>query len=180
MAVALATSFRKFRIFVSYSTHDDAFAQQLVAHLEGEAISCFFAPRDIPAREEWQPRLRSEIRDCDVVLFLYSPESAASEYVLFEISEAAGCGKPVWLIKERNSRLDLSFARFQFTDREAFTFHTGREQECFDLLRTALQQEWDKLNRGAIDPDDPPYPGFKPFGKAYANYYFGRLADASI
>jgi TIR domain len=178
MAAASAASFRKFRIFVSYSTRDDAFAQQLVAHLECEEICCFFAPRDIPAREDWQSRLRSEIRGSDIVLFLYSPESATSEYVLFEISEAAGCGKPVWLVKERNSRLDLSFARFRFTDREAFTFHLGREIECFDLLKTALQQEWEKLNRGVIDPTDCPYPGFKPFGKAFADYYFGRLEDA--
>jgi hypothetical protein len=171
-------SFRKFRVFVSYSTHDDALAQQLVANLECDSISCFFAPRDIPARQEWQPRLRSEIRTSDVVLFLYSEESVASEYVLFEISEAAGCGKPVWLVKERNSRLDLSFAHFQFTDREAFTFQSGREAECFDLLKTSLRAEWDKLSRGVIDPADSPYPGFKPFGRAFANYYFGRLADA--
>lgn len=171
-------SIRKFRVFVSYSTRDDALAQQLVAHLEGEAVSCFFAPRDIPAREEWETRLKSEIRESDVVLFLYTEEAVASEYVQFEIGEAAGCGKPVWLVKERNSRLDLSFAHFQFTDREAFTFHTGREAECFDLLRTALQEEGDKLDRGVIDPADSPYPGYKPFGKAFANYYFGRLTDA--
>ena len=151
MAVALAPSFRPFRVFVSYSSHYDVFAQTLIKHLEGEGkISCFFAPRDIPALEEWQPRLSSEIRKSDLVLFLYTPEAVKSEYVRFEVSEAAGHGRPVWLVKERNSALDLSFASYQFTRRNAFTFLAGQEDDCFIHLREALSEEWERLNRGII------------------------------
>ncbi len=179
MAVALAPSFRPFRVFVSYSSHYDVFAQTLIKHLEGEGkISCFFAPRDIPALEEWQPRLSSEIRKSDLVLFLYTPEAVKSEYVRFEVSEAAGHGRPVWLVKERNSALDLSFASYQFTRRNAFTFLAGQEDDCFIHLREALSEEWERLNRGIIDPADSPYPGFKPFAKAWEDYYFGRGEDA--
>src|ERR1700722_4538131 len=179
MAVALAPSFRPFRVFVSYPSHYDVFAQSLIKHLEGEGkISCFFAPRDIPALEEWQLRLSSEIRQSDLVLFLYTPEAVKSEYVRFEISQAAGHGRPVWLVKERNSALDLSFASYEFIRRNAFTFQAGQEDDCFIHLRDALSEEWERLNRGTIDPADSPYPGFQPFAKAWEDYYFGRGEDA--
>jgi hypothetical protein len=179
MAVALAASFRAFRVFVSYSSRDDSFAQNLVDYLEREQkISCFFAPRNIPGLQDWQSRLSSEVRQCDVVVFLYTPEAVESEYVRFEISEAAEHGRPVWLVKERNTRLDLSFAHYQFVKRNAFVFHAGQEAECFTVLRDALHEEWEGLNRGIIDPADSPYPGFQPFGKAWENYYFGRGEDA--
>jgi hypothetical protein len=149
MAVALAASFRAFRVFVSYSSRDDSFAQNLVDYLEREQkISCFFAPRNIPGLQDWQSRLSSEVRQCDVVVFLYTPEAVESEYVRFEISEAAEHGRPVWLVKERNTRLDLSFAHYQFVKRNAFVFHAGQEAECFTVLRDALHEEWEGLNRG--------------------------------
>jgi hypothetical protein len=101
MAVALAPSSRPFRVFISYSSQYDAFAQSLIKHLEGEGkISCFFAPRDLPARQEWHPRLSSEIRESDLVLFLYAPEAVKSEYVRFEIREAAG-HVHTWTLEKR-------------------------------------------------------------------------------
>jgi len=176
---AFATSLRTFKLFVSYSTRDDGFAQNLIKYLESEGkISCFFAPRNIPAREEWQSRLSLEIRQCHLVLFICTPDSVESEHVRFEIREAAVYGRPVWLVKEPATRLDPWFERFQFSKRNAFTFNPGQESVCFNQLRDAMNEEWEQLNRGTIDAADSPYPGFQPFGKRWENYYFGRGEDA--
>jgi hypothetical protein len=176
---AFAASFRTFKVFVSYSSRDEGLAQKLVNYLETEGkISCFLAPRNIAPLEEWLPKLSSEIRERNLVLLLYTPHAAESEYVRSEIREADTCGRQVWMVMERNTRLDPWFDRFVFTKRNAFTFDAGQENESFKLLRDALNAEWEKHNRGTIDPADSPYPGFQPFGKAFENYYFGRGEDA--
>ena len=44
--------FQYFSCFISYSTHDQEFADRLYADLQAKGVRCWFAPHDIQRRAE--------------------------------------------------------------------------------------------------------------------------------
>jgi tetratricopeptide (TPR) repeat protein len=86
-----ASSFGK--VFVSYSRRDAAFAQDLVEHLTASGFDAFLDKTDIAPGEPWQERLAALIAAADTVVFVVSPDSAASEICAWELEESAKLGK---------------------------------------------------------------------------------------
>jgi hypothetical protein len=85
----------KLNVFISFSRDDLAFADQLYAALEAFGFGLTMDQRGISAREDWQKRLGSLIRDADTVAFVLSPSSARSEMCAWEVTEAVRLGKRI-------------------------------------------------------------------------------------
>jgi WD40 repeat protein len=83
-----ASTTRKAEVFVSYSRDDIAFADQLVAALEGTGFDPLIDRDSIPGGEDWQAQLRHMIVEADSVVFVLSPRSAASKLCEWEVEEA--------------------------------------------------------------------------------------------
>ena len=83
-----ASTTRKAKVFVSYSRDDIAFADQLVAALEGTGFDPLIDRDSIPGGEDWQAQLRHMIVEADSVVFVLSPRSAASKLCEWEVEEA--------------------------------------------------------------------------------------------
>jgi TIR domain len=73
------------RVFISYSKHDAEKRRQLALRLKVLAtaglVDAFFHDRMIQAGEDWDERIKRELEESDVIVFLVSAEMLATDYV---------------------------------------------------------------------------------------------------
>ena len=75
-------------IFISYSSKDQQYADEIVAYLEQRGFSCFIAYRDIKAGESYDMRLIDAIEHAKIVVLVFSDNSDMSKHVKSEIAMA--------------------------------------------------------------------------------------------
>ena len=75
-------------IFLSYSHLDAEIATELASRLEDAKIPCFLAERDVSVAQQWEPRIRDEIRKAACVVLLLTPRSIDSKWVAIETGAA--------------------------------------------------------------------------------------------
>jgi hypothetical protein len=90
-----ANAASKLKVFISYSRRDLAFADQLVAVLELQGFVPTIDRKGIHGAEKWEERLGQLILEADVVVFVLSPDSAASDVCAWEVEEATRRGKRI-------------------------------------------------------------------------------------
>lgn len=76
------------RIFVSYSSPDQAKADTIRAALEAAGISCWIAPRDLSAGTQWGGGIVQAIEECEAVLVVFSAAANNSPQVAREMELA--------------------------------------------------------------------------------------------
>ncbi|MFZ2725452.1 MAG: COR domain-containing protein [Methylococcaceae bacterium] len=70
------------RVFISYSKHDNDYKQMLLKHLTGLRNKIItWNDRDILAGEQWDKRIKEELNNADIVLYLVSANSMATDYI---------------------------------------------------------------------------------------------------
>jgi hypothetical protein len=74
--------------FISYSTHDQEFADRLYADLQAKGVRCWFAPHDIQGGRKIREQLDDAIRLHDKLLLVLSEHSMKSNWVKTEIADA--------------------------------------------------------------------------------------------
>ena len=85
----------KLKVFISYSRRDLDFADQLVAVLEWLRFQPIIDRKGIHGAEKWEERLGQLILESDSVVFVLSPDSAASDVCAWEVEEATRRGKRI-------------------------------------------------------------------------------------
>jgi TPR repeat protein len=83
------------QVFVSYSTKDKIAADVVVARLEREALSCWYAPRDIVPGSSWATSIVNAIAGCKVMVVVFSQNANKSDHISREVERAVGHGVPV-------------------------------------------------------------------------------------
>ena len=73
--------------FISYSTKDQEFADQLYADLQVKGVRCWFAPHDIKGGLKIHEQIDEAI-GCRRLLLILSEHSMSSEWVKTEIANA--------------------------------------------------------------------------------------------
>src|SRR5712671_8132790 len=81
------------RVFISYSRRDIAFVDRLEAALKARNFEPLVDRTDIYAFEDWWKRIEALIVRADTVVFVLSPDSAASDVARKEIAFAASLNK---------------------------------------------------------------------------------------
>ena len=74
--------------FISYSSKDEKFAQQLYNDLQSEGVRCWFAPEDMDVGDKIKHRIDTSIRQYDKLLLILSKHSIASTWVAYEVERA--------------------------------------------------------------------------------------------
>jgi uncharacterized protein YjbI with pentapeptide repeats len=74
--------------FISYSSHDQAFAERLNADLRARNLRCWFAPEDLKIGDRFQERIEESIRLFDKVMIVLSENSIKSRWVEREVNAA--------------------------------------------------------------------------------------------
>src|SRR5262249_35256355 len=83
----------KGKVFISYSRKDIGFTNRLEAALKARGFEVLIDRADIQAFEEWWARIEALIARADTVVFVLSPESAASDICRREIVFASSLNK---------------------------------------------------------------------------------------
>lgn len=86
---------QKLKVFISYSRRDLELADQLAAVLEWQGFNVIIDRKGIHGAENWESRLGQLILEADTVIFVLSPDSAASEICKWEVEEAARRSKRI-------------------------------------------------------------------------------------
>ena len=74
--------------FVSYSQPDRECAHAIVAHLEGQGVQCWIAPRDISPSSDWAEEIIDAITAARVMILVFSSSSNQSPQVRREVERA--------------------------------------------------------------------------------------------
>jgi len=74
--------------FISYSSHDQLFAERLHADFVAKHLRCWFAPQDLRIGDRFQERIEESIRIFDKVMIVLSAASVQSRWVEREVNAA--------------------------------------------------------------------------------------------
>jgi uncharacterized protein YjbI with pentapeptide repeats len=74
--------------FISYSSHDQAFAERLHADMRAKELRCWFAPEDLKIGDRFQERIEESLRVFDKVMIVLSEASVQSRWVEREVNAA--------------------------------------------------------------------------------------------
>lgn len=98
-------------VFISYSTKDKAIADAVCHSLEENRIKCWIAPRDVIPGKSYAKQIMQSIKECQVIVLVFSINSNKSEHVENEIDKAFNCGKPIipFLIDETEMNDELGY-----------------------------------------------------------------------
>jgi len=106
--------------FISHSSKNKDTADNIVNNLEQNGISCWIAPRDIPAGINYGAAISKGLRNCAVLVLVYSEDSNASVAVSREVQMAFENSKhiiPVRIDKTPVSHdLDFFLSGIQWVD----------------------------------------------------------------
>jgi len=85
----------EFDVFVSYSSMEKAIADAVVAAHEQAGIRCWYAPRDIAPGADWADSITKAIRECSLMVLVFSETANRSQRVIDEINFAIDQGKTI-------------------------------------------------------------------------------------
>ena len=89
-------------LFVSHSSRDADMALAMVTALEAAGVSCWIAPREIPAGSDYAHEIMSGINGCVALLLIFSRHSIDSNPVKREVERARNRGVPVIPVRLEN------------------------------------------------------------------------------
>jgi TIR domain-containing protein len=86
-------------IFLSYSTTDRSFADDLLQRLEAKGVRVWMAPRDVRPGSDYSESIQDAIETSAAVVALVSGEANRSRHVRAEIEIAFSCGKALFPVR---------------------------------------------------------------------------------
>jgi hypothetical protein len=82
-------------VFISYSSKDGPAAESVRAMLEQQGVRCWIAPRDVGPGMEWMPAILDAIKECRIVVFVFSAHANTSKDISREMRKALDYGKVI-------------------------------------------------------------------------------------
>jgi hypothetical protein len=149
------------KVFISHSSADKGWADQICSVLESNGISCWIAPRDILPGMSWADAIVRAIAESELLLLLISAQSNSSPHVAREVERADSRKLPILPVRLENVPLSNELSYFiggvQWLDcpRDAFYLDAVVENVC-RLTNTPLLPVndppafWQNLDRGGI------------------------------
>lgn len=121
-------------IFISYSTKNLDFVQQLYQKLTSRGLSVWFDKQSIEGATQWRESIVNGIMNCKVFLLVLSPESAASDNVRKELDLAEHHKKKIFPLLWRDTNpLPPSF-QYQLAGTQYISFKEVPSEENFNKV----------------------------------------------
>lgn len=141
-------------IFISYSSQDDRFVNQLVKVIKEMGISYWKAPEMIPAGSSYAREIPRAIRECEIFLLVLSKSSQTSIWVEKEIDSAVNHRKTIIPVKIDEVPLCEHF-RFYLNNVQTISYKEDSIQGFTDLkaqIQNLLQiEESDEIQDSQIE-----------------------------
>ncbi|MDE6387937.1 MAG: toll/interleukin-1 receptor domain-containing protein [Lachnospiraceae bacterium] len=103
------------QIFISHSSKDAEFAENICELIEQNEIKCFIAPRDIRSGREYAEELVNGIDHSTAMILLMSENANHSPHVLREVERAVSKNIPILVYKLEDVSLSKSMEYFLMT-----------------------------------------------------------------
>lgn len=103
-------------IFISHSSQDDLFVDQLRAELRRYGYPTWVDHMDIPPGKNWADVVEEKLSQCQLMVLVMSPEGVASKEVKVEWMEFRAQDKTILPIKIRECPLPLLLRHMQYLD----------------------------------------------------------------
>lgn len=163
-------------IFISHSSADNPAAAEMKAWLEAQGHTSLFLDFDpeagIRGGAAWEQTLYKNLRQCQAVIALLTPDWLASKWCFAELVQARERGKAIFPVKVLPCEASHIFSDIQHIDL------TVKSEEGYERLRIGLlERGLDPLDVFDWDPKRVPYPGLLAFQEQDAAIFFGRGDD---
>lgn len=128
-------------IFISYAFEDEAWAQKVVATLEGQGYRCWIASRDIvPGTASYAREITRAIKSVRLLVVVLSASTNGSDDVLSEITLAKNNGVPRLPLRVDASAMDEGLEYF-FSQAQRLESATQDPAELLQRLARAVAQQ---------------------------------------
>jgi len=147
----------KYDIFLSHSSRNAEIANAMKAYLATRGIRCWKAPDDIEPSEPWPVAIMRGLRECPIVVLIWTKESMASDQVLKEITIADQKTKAIIPFRAEEILPDGGLEYF-LVAKQWLEAHPSYEQALETLAETALRilgRTPEVTQSDAIDVDAP-------------------------
>ncbi len=159
-------------IFISHSSKDNQFAEDLKQQLEQRGHHSIFLDFDpqqgIPSGTNWEQILYAKLRASQAVIVLCSHYSMSSKWVFAEITHARSKDKHIFPLKISECEPVSILNDTQIID---FTTEQNLERLWQGIEAANLDSEF------AWNPKRSPYPGLTAFQEKDAAVFFGRKTE---
>jgi len=119
-------------IFISHSTHDDAFVDNLRAALLRRGYETWVDHHDMPTGVLWDDIVEKQISRSDLMILVWSPTAHASENVGVEWREFKSKGRPIFILKLKDAPLPMRLRHINYLD---FTNQAFFNEQMTKLLK---------------------------------------------
>ena len=126
-------------VFVSHSHEDLPAADLIVQALEGRGITCWVAPRDVPAGGSYAEAILNAIESASCFVLIYSEHSNVSSHVLREVERALKFGVNIVPVRFDNSMPSKSLDYLLATVHWLSVMPDSRERS---ILQAASSRAW--------------------------------------
>lgn len=125
-------------VFISYSTLDKEWADDVCNVLESNGFKCWIAPRDLVPGENYVEAIFEAIKSAKVLVVVFSRHSNESKYVVHEVSAAFDHHVKVIPLKIDDSmpsdKMEFFLSRIMWID----AYHD--KANAFELLVDAIRR----------------------------------------
>jgi hypothetical protein len=144
-------------VFVSYASPDREVAQKIAAFLEGEGVSCWIAPRDVPPGMEYGAAIIQGIETSRALVLILSEHSNDSHFVRKEVERAVSKTKPVLPVRIREINPSGSLEFFISSAQWVDAWRAPMEQHLATLVHTvrALSSGGPLPQSSKLEPPKP-------------------------
>jgi len=150
-------------VFICHSSQDRDRVIEICESLERSGMTCWMAPRNVPAGAEWPAAISQAISDCLLVLVVLSEKSIESNQVGREIGNAAERGKTI--IPYRLDASPLSGIAAYYLSSVHHIDGTEADAVCLEILSRAVRKKLNELSRTPVAvsvPTAEPEPAPRP------------------
>ena len=138
-AVKYEQSDGKDRVFISYQSNSFEFVLKLSDYLESNGVKTWYAPRNIKFGSMWPDKLCEAIKNCKVLLLIYTQEADRSKHVMREVQLADDFMKPILWLKLDSSNPSKTLKYFLSLIQSLEW--DGDKDKIFSLLLHILKKE---------------------------------------
>lgn len=136
--------------FISYSRINQQFAIRLACELKSAGYSVWMDQFDIPAGARWDEEIEKALRECQIFMFIMTPDSVTSENAKDEVGYAIDHGKRILPVLLEECEVPLRLRRLQHVDFTHKTFNEGIDSAKRLLSELINELEGDATN----EPDN--------------------------
>jgi hypothetical protein len=126
------------KIFISYSRRDSEFADRLIRELEARGFDAWVDRKDIRGGTAWRESISQAMRECQAVIVVLSPRSAASPNVAKELSLADHHKRPIIPISLEQFAIPAAL-EFQLAGLQIIEFTESGFSDSVDKVVQALR-----------------------------------------